>query len=693
MLSSQLRYTILKFAQFNIGRTVRCLLPMIIWVVLTNCGTANAATHTTATNAVKYKISAEMNNPYYPYEILAGAGFPGHRDGKGLYALFENPMDIYIDDPFLYVLDNGGKSIRAINLNTSMVKTILDTITFRDNTGVIYDGTFKKILHVGNRFYLANSQYLLCYSDNIARIVISPVDDIYQKLSYIYDISAYDNGLIVLGKNNVIKYDIAQKKWSVLMQAIDGATYDKLFINKELMFLFSQTTGDCILYNLESQQILNKFKFDRTPQVITADDYNGRYIIASEGSFYYIPYTTLASGATTALIMCNIHGNRIGALDAPQEYRNNFLSSVSAMLTPNNGLTYYVLDADNLRVYKLQNYFLSGKYNTKESVNHAHIMAPEMTHQKPYGTNRILWVSHSVYYDQAGVYFKDNLYMGAYRQLQNLLNNQDYPNISWQVLADLEVSGYNFASDMHHATVTNLSNYGVDYVLIILDLNAFHWFMLHDGYNNPIKFNSIGMPEGTDSEKAGIPILERKNENIKMKLLTEYVKASILNDNDTPFFKDSGELLDYQFFRLWFTNREIRNVLIEYYADIINNLNDLCLKNGIKLITIVAPTTNFISVNEFTDAHKNGGGNKRYSFEEAHEPILKSLHSRGIIAYDISYEMIKRHTKYFPYNANTHHRSYLFHIAVAESINEILLREKIISLDKALPIKYPIRGD
>ena len=56
----------------------------------------------------------------------------------------------------------------------------------------------------------------------------------------------------------------------------------------------------------------------------------------------------------------------------------------------------------------------------------------------------------------------------------------------------------------------------------------------------------------------------------------------------------------------------------------------------------------------------------QYDFEAAHRPLLEQFWKDGVPAYDLTYDVLARHPRLFPFDAESHHRSSLFHRAIAE---------------------------
>lgn len=604
----------------------------------------------------QYRISAEMDNPKYDYEILAGAGFQGNRDGKGVYALFNNPTDItFGDDPnFLYVLDSGNSLIRRIDIENKRTTTVYDFKGLSD-TMISKLLVFKDfiILSAIDKIIKIDSKYP--YADNPLGDFL-PINTILSN-EQILDIKRYGDSILCLTMDKVIKYNTASNSWDLVLNLKDK--YDYLFTDNDTLFIVAISSKNCLLYDMAKNEVASRFTYDRSVNHIVADNYTNRYIIVSEGKLFYTETNPQNMSKTSPLPFVNIHAHSINIDNATFEYRKSFIPSISNIVKTRCGNDFYVVDSDNDRIIKMRNNFFKRPIYKSDGY-----VPPIYAPVKPKGINRLIWLGHSVYWCPDGSYYTNVLDMGTPRLLESLLNSNRDLSGYWEIIRP-DLVGINMYPTLNDIFKDTVSAYGSDYVLMTLDLNTFAYLVFYSWHgwpSNPPKYDSTGFPISNGR---------------KFDKLDEFLRDSLKKDKNQPFFTPDGMNVNSQFYRLWMERADFRNIVIDMYIDIISNIKAVCDKNKIEFFVIIVPTSNFFSSVEFNSGQ--GGEEKRYSFEDAHSPILAALYKKQIKAYDVSYEMIRRYIKYFPYDAPSHHRSYLFHQALAESIEEVLLRNNLIS--------------
>ncbi|MBF0516278.1 MAG: hypothetical protein HQK97_04030 [Nitrospirae bacterium] len=658
------------------------LVVVFLSVMLCGCrGTINSYDTIQDQIRQQYKVSAEADTPRYYYEVLAGAGFQGNRDGRGVYALFNNPTDIVFSDEteFLYVLDNGNRSVRRVNIETKETSTVLDYSGFMK-----YD--FRRLL-VFKEFIILQANHQIIKLDRHAVKDLSSDKNVILDLGNeeISDIKKYGGDILCLTNNKVLRYSSSLKQWYPLPLAL-STQYDYLFLDKDKLYIVSTSASDCVLYDIAIGKVIKQFKFDRIVNHLIKDSIYDRYILVCEGAFYAAEADPEKMAKTYPLHFTNIHGHSIGNDNASFEYRQAFYSNIDAIVNQEEAAVFYVLDRENHRIIKMRNNLNSWIDPIAEAalLKEAAFMPPEegyinpiYTKRKPYGVNRIMWLSHSVYWNPAGANYSNLPEFSAPVQLSAILNAKRDLSGYWEIMRPLMTG-----CEMYHRLYDNfekaVNQYAADYVFVVLDLNAFYWMTSNwHGWMRP------ALRAAAPHDATGYPIPE----DGKFDEVDEFIRSSIKNDTQSPFFNKDGSLADNQFMRLWMTRADFRKLLINRFMDIFSRIKTACDNNGIELVVFLSPSFNFFSSAEYNTTQ--GGSEKAYNVEDAHNDILSALYYRNIKAYDISYEMIRRFIKYFPYNAHSHHRSYLFQQAVAESIDEVLQRYDVIS-KTPLPAKQPI---
>jgi hypothetical protein len=158
--------------------------------------------------------------------------------------------------------------------------------------------------------------------------------------------------------------------------------------------------------------------------------------------------------------------------------------------------------------------------------------------------------------------------------------------------------------------------------------------------------------------------------------LATYIKQHMVGtESQTPLFDSSGALLDGRFVLAWQQDPTFQALVIDAYLKLLRGLQKAATDAGATFTVFVGPTSGFVSAREWWDPYKIGLAT---DFEAAHRPMLERFWRAGIPAYDITYDMLSRHPQLFPFNAKSHHRSYLFHRAAAESIDAVIERFGIV---------------
>jgi hypothetical protein len=277
-----------------------------------------------------------------------------------------------------------------------------------------------------------------------------------------------------------------------------------------------------------------------------------------------------------------------------------------------------------------------------------------------------------------------NLAYGAPKLLENLLNERAAPGVRWEIV-DPGLSGGNFSADAVPNTQRALRMYAVDYVFLTIDLQNFFWFLQGTGWAIPIHFDADNVPDGVDAAQATIEPWKRAVPP-PLRDLTDYLRTQAAPNSADPLLDAHGVILPKRFMRAWMTDPKLRGLLLRIYVPLIRRLQTLAQRSGAQFTVFVAPTTNFVGINEWFDRYGAGGGEHRYDFEAAHRPILEALWNAGIPAYDLTYGVIDRDPRLFPYNAESHHRTKLYAEAIAESMLAAGKRHDLLS-DAPLPAK------
>ncbi len=629
----------------------------------------------------QFRANAAAVSPQYDVTTLAGSGAQGRRDGIGLYAQFNDPIDISLspDGRRLLVVDDGGHDLRQIDTETRAVVTLTDWHGADARMFVLE----RAIAAADSMFLLSVAPHALFEAKQGTSRLLAPVDG---GPADVTDV-VYDNDrLFVLDgpSGRTFERDPVNARWRQVA-AFAPHVYDRLTVDDNALVVVSSAGGEWSRFDLNTGAPHGHFTAPRGVQQVIADTAHGRYLaLAPEG----VSAVGAAFDALVPLPLWSIEGRRVGVADAPPGYRTSWLTGVTRAAFDARRNTLYALNPSAHRVTMMLSSFVNWKYGEKDPTPRPS-MSADYPAFKPAASTRILWLSHSVFWDPAGLE-DGNLALGAPRQLEALLNTTAPQAGRWEIV-NPALTGMDFYTSVFPRGQAALRTYGFDHAVVVIDLQALYWALQFYGFTVPAAFDSAGMPVGIDAELAKQPMLDR-NYVEPIRPLVEYMKTRMRAPSaPIPLLTASGALAPYQFLRAWTGDARFRSLLIDLYVKALAGLRKACDEAGVKLTVMLAPTSNFIAANEWVDAYAMGGTERPLDFETAHRPILERLWAEGIPAYDLTYDMLARNPRYFPFNAPTHHRSGLFHRALAESIAAVARRFDVLSL-APMPARMP-RGD
>jgi hypothetical protein len=632
----------------------------------------------------QYRASAADLAPAYDATTLAGSGDPGVRDGEGLYARFSDPVDVSVtpDGRRLLVLDGGGSLVREVSVDTRMVSTLLTPDTVAKLTA---DGRrFSRILALpGGMLLLDATGTRLLYVRPGMVLTLSPASG---APSAIADLILEGGAVLALerGTGRLFRAAGDDLAWSGLGTLPAGSFTSICSVNGTIVAA-SGDTGDVISYRVGRTTRTAAAHLSPGVQQLLPDPVHRRCLATGAGNLSIVSVSGAGQIVAVPAPLFNVQGRPLGSESAPFGYRTSWLTSSVRLAVDPASNTIYAADRGSRRITRMLDSFVGWKYNPAAG-NPGGFYSADVPASKPAGTTRILWLSDSVFWSPAGVE-EGNLSLSAPRQLEDLLNAAFPAAGTWQVL-NPALTGTEFYTTAYPRTQRALGLYGLDYAVVVLDLQNLYWFLEFSGYNVPAAFDAQGAPIGPDAQLAAIPWAARRYPE-PLRPLAEYITAHMTGPGArTPLLQDDGTIVPQAFLRAWAEDATFRSLLAEVYTRLIVSLQRACAAAGVKLSVVLAPTSNFIAPNEWVDAYAMGGTDGRYGFEAVHRPLLEGLWVAGVPAYDLTYDMLARHPRLFPFNASSHHRSDLFHRAVAESIVALARRFNLFSFEP-MPARNP----
>jgi hypothetical protein len=602
-------------------------------------------------------------SPPYLIEILAGSGAEALRDGVKLQAAFVDPVDLAVtaDERSVFVLDRGAARVRKIYVPTLEVST---AFRWTDTTA---HASFRRITTDGTRCFLL--------SDDGRQIITTDGLSISIGSGIVSDLQWQAGRLLLL--DSAGSRILSWTPRSGLENAYRiGGGLDRFHASDTQILAWSRK-GDVVAYDPATGRRTEERRLPDSIDEIADDSTNRRLLVVSGRNLAALPATGFASAVPTPLPLFNIEGRALGqAAPARLEYRERPFAEATRMVIAPQTHVVYVLDRPNRRVIRMTNSFTDWIYRNTPPWNSEHMVSSEYSHNKPGGVNRMLWLSHSVFWVPAGEEAL-NLTYGAPKLLENLLNEHASPGVRWQIV-NPGIFGGNFFIDAYPQTQHALQTYAVDYAFLTIDLENFFWFLNAGGWATPAHFDDHGIPDGIDASQVGIDPLQRRIPP-PLRDLAEYLRTQAGPRSPDPLLDHRGIIIPKRFIRAWMTDHRLRDELLRVYVRMIVQLQTLTRRNGAELVVFIAPTTNFIGTNEWFDRYGAGGEEHRYDFQDAHRPILEALWTAGIPAYDLTSDLIARNARLFPYNAESHHRTKLFQQAIAESIFDTAKSHDLLS--------------
>ncbi|MCP3940381.1 MAG: hypothetical protein GY710_02730 [Desulfobacteraceae bacterium] len=617
----------------------------------------------------QYKLSAFDKIPIAKRALIAGSGIIGNRDGIGPYAQFVEPGSMVMDTnkDFLYVLDGKSQLVRKIELSSRIVSTIVDLKQFNIR--------FKSVAIVNQNFYFIDESEESIYKLEPNGVVSSILSVKNEKQTKIKDL-VVSKGLLfaLLTEQTTLKSKILNKvgnKWQVFIDGINGLN-DRLYLFNKDIFLTSKANKQYTQISLE-----NGLRNDHTVKVeflplgIIADPLNSRYIGYSEKKMYQLSYPVITENQYEYLPIHNINGDEVGVQAGHVEIedfeynKSPFFKITEIVAVPEKG-DFYVCDGNSKRIIyhstrakqrdQLPNFIKEKKRNS--TIMNAH---------------KTLWIGHSVSWCPAGRYYNNNSdEYGAPKVFETLLKEQYGESFS---VTNPKVTGVNFFHGAYNSLKSSLEQHNYKNAVVLIDLHNLLWFFHFNLKPIPL-FENNTIPIGIDAESATKKFQELVYPEA-MQPIIQYIK-----EHPDKFDIKTGAIKNSQFLDLWMQDETFRDMILTLYSNLLKGMKKKCDEKNVKMVVILFPITKFVSENDWHDAYFIGGDRVNYDFEKVHSPILDVLLKNQIEAYDITYELIIRHQKYFPFNAHSHHRSYLFHQALAESVKSVLTRNDFFNFSK-----------
>jgi hypothetical protein len=630
-----------------------------------------------------YKHEASLSAPNYVYSILAGSGIPGNRDGLGLYARFNAPSDISLgpQNKFLYLLDEGNNAIKKISLKTQETITYIDfKTTFKNNfRGSLPDG-FSKLKYKNGKLYLieGNGRGLWILDNrNLQKICCQG----YFKNEFnIIDVDFYENKPVIITKGENSLSILNGGKWESLLSWSKEEDFDSVFINGDNTGLASSTTQKFRLLNLKKNSAQLKGALSFKPKGIVWDALRKRIVGYDFNNIYVIKQDDKGNLNSIKMNFHNLHGREIGELNTETEYRTNIFHGINSLNISSVDGFFYISDKLNNRIIKITDLFDNKQLYSKAT---NYIYGGDFYQPiKPFGTNRILWYTSSVYWAPGGN-GQTAMNRGGPVVLRNLLNMKNLAN--WEVM-HVGAGAPVYYSAFYEMAEKAIENYGIDYIFTIIDLKNFASFLTAGGLNIPALVDNQGVPKKPiDAELAGIPLFQRKY-SPKIQNLLNYLKINYGSKSSSPLINEEGKIHISggirTFYNIWVKDPIFQKLLINIFTDLLVGLNDVCIQNNVKLVVFLGPII------------KDTFNEKRFDYnfdpELANGPILKKLTANKISTYDLTYNLLSKYFTYFPFSSsrNDAHPTYLFHQALAEAIVDTGLRYRFLTFEP-LPKKFP----
>jgi hypothetical protein len=604
--------------------------------------------------------------------VIAGASAEGIVDGYRQAVRFGDPraMAAAPDGETLFVIDSAAKTFRRVDVDTGLVQTVASypppsdftLIAVADRTRFFaYDATRQQVVEVSG----GNMSSLPAHDPAIG------------PLGWL---AWADGRLYAIGSKQPVLTSWNGKTWATAIAFPNETAFDRFAVTgSDTVVLHSTTRGTWQPYRLSDKAPLGEAIQGPVARGIAPVGSTGRAIAYNGGAIYTVP--TPAQWAQPApLELFNVEGKPIGPTATTPAYKFPIVEEVTSLAVSMDDEDFIILDKANRRIIRLgANRWVDFDKKPTLALNSRQVIGPEYRATKPWGVNRIVWMSHSVYWDPAGD-FTGNLAYSAPVRLEQMLNT-DGP-VRWEVLLT-HLGGGSYYSDAYSRLNDILSTYGVDYVLVVVDLKNFLWFLQFAGLTIPVLVDADGIPVGVDVASNSKPISQRSYPP-DVAALYEHILAAHGPNSAVPLMGPDtpglGPFATGNFVRAWSEDAKLRTLLGNVYANLLRHLDAICRQNGARLILAMMPTNNFIATNEWLDSYRLGGAEKRYDVETMHRPFMQQLAAAGIDAIDVSYALMARQVAIFPFNGGGNHQTHLFHEAVATSLHDELLARGMISL-------------
>jgi len=622
--------------------------------------------------------------------VIAGASAEGVVDGYRQAARFGDALAMAAtpDGQTLFVIDGAAKAFRRVDVATGLVETVASFPASSNFTLIAVADrarffAYDAVRQVVVEFAGAGPRELPAIDtvkgplDWLTRVFSATTATARRSLGGL----AWANGrLFAIGSE------------LPALMSLNGANWDNVIaFPREAMFdRFAVTGADSVVVHSTRKNTWQPYRLSSREPIAAAVEGPSAFGIAPVGTtgraigyngatLYDVPVAE-KWGKPAPLELFNVEGKPLGPAGAHQTYKNPVVGAVTSLVVSRENNDLIILDQPNHRIVRLgSNRFPVYDKNPPAALNSQQtIIGPEYRRTKPWGVNRILWMSHSVYWDPDGD-FVGNLAYSAPARLEQMLNAGG--PVHWEVLLS-NLTGNTFYSGAYPMLKQILSSYGVDYAVAVVDLHNFLWFMQSAGLSVPVMQDADGAPVGVDVAGGRKPAAERSYPP-DVAALNDHILANYGIGSAIPLMGPADSPVSPyatgNFVRVWSEDAKFRALMGTVYVNLLRHLNDLCREKGVRLIVAIAPTINFVAANDWSDPYRLGGEEKRYDTETVHRPLVTQLAAAGIDTIDISYALTARQIAAFPYNTGGAHHTHLFHEAVAAALHEQLLARGMIS--------------
>ncbi|MBU1349270.1 hypothetical protein KJ781_04355, partial [Patescibacteria group bacterium] len=628
----------------------------------------------------QYFNNAIHASPLFSLEPLAGNGIGLRRDGVGLWASFIEPVDMCWEpnNRYLLILDRGAGEIVKLDPLTRQVSTILDYNAALADIPSLANWTPEKLACGINKYYFTDSagHFLISLTNNGINKISKPGGIHWDGIS---QISYLDGSLYILETGTNILWRLREQGTPPeLIMSLNSFGYDSFSIVGNRIIFLSSSQGIWSLGDIKQRLIHRSGQLEKGWLGLASIDKNGhKFYCRKNNSLALLEIDNDGEYQLKLISLYNLDGIEIGNHSGPYAYRRMPYAELSSLAGSYEGHL-YLLDKANKQITLYRAQYIPRYPQARNALGN---LGPELQNNKNWGTNRIIWISHSVFWSPSGYLFDGDLAVGVPNLLQDWLNENS--RTRWEVI-NLGITGAGFYTHAFSKLKKCIDNYGSDYVLLVLDLNNIHWFLQYNGFVVPARYDRKGAPIGVDTELAEKSVISRAFPE-PIKPLAEHILKYYGPESALPLVDHNGTFAKNHTIDVWLSDSKFRYLLSELYSDFISHLDKLSKINNMPFVVALVPLSSFVASHDWTDPLGIGNPAGAFDFEKAHSDLLLALYKRGIKAYDLSYDMIARHAKYFPYDADSHHKSYLMHRAINDSLVNLIKKYNLFSMDPLPP--------